>query len=81
MAKVKKRTWHSRGPTGHKVKRVAYGFTVQVNGKQERHTDAAWTKESAENALAAFLLEDFSTKSAQSSVDSPSVPRKSVSRP
>ena len=36
MARVIKRTWTSRGPTGHKVKRVSYGFTVQVDGKQER---------------------------------------------
>ena len=57
MAKLIKRVWTSRGPTGHKVRRVAYGFTVQVNGKQERHTDAAWTKDDAENALAAFRLE------------------------
>ena len=36
MATVQKRTWLSRGPTGHRVRKVAYGYTLQVNGKQER---------------------------------------------
>jgi hypothetical protein len=36
MATIIKRTWYSRGPTGHRSKRVAYGYTLQVDGKQER---------------------------------------------
>ncbi len=57
MAKVQKRTWLGRGPTGHKVKKVAYGYTLQVKGKQERKSFAAWSKEDAQQALAARLLE------------------------
>jgi len=36
MATIIKRTWLSKGPTGHKVKRVAYGYTLQVDGKVNR---------------------------------------------
>jgi integrase len=57
MATVQKRTWLSRGPTGHKVRKVAYGYTLQVNGKQERKFSAEWTREAAQDALAARLLE------------------------
>jgi integrase len=39
------------------VRRTAWGFTLQVNGKQERKYDAAWTKDDAQEALAARLLE------------------------
>jgi hypothetical protein len=28
MAKVIKRKWLSRGPTGRKVKRIAWGYTI-----------------------------------------------------
>ncbi len=56
MAKLITRKWLSKGPTGHKVRRVAYGYTLQVNGKQERKVDASWTKEDAEQALAARQL-------------------------
>lgn len=34
--KIQKRTWTSRGPTGHRVKHVAWGYTLQVNGTQQR---------------------------------------------
>ena len=57
MAKLITRKWLSKGPTGHKVRRIAYGYTLQVNGKQERKVDASWTKEDAENALAVRLFE------------------------
>lgn len=30
MAKIQKRIWTSRGPTGHKVKKVAWGYTAMV---------------------------------------------------
>ena len=36
MAAVVKRTWWSRGPTGRRVRRIAWGYTLQVNGQQER---------------------------------------------
>jgi integrase len=57
MAKVQKRTWLGRGPTGHKVKKVAWGYTLQVGGRQARKFSAEWTKDDAQNALAARLLE------------------------
>ncbi|SRR5713226_8100159 len=57
MATVQKRTWLSRGPMGHKVRKVAWGYTVQVNGKQERKFAAGWTKDAARDALAARILE------------------------
>ena len=47
MAKVQKRTWLSRGATGHKVKKIAWGYTLQVGGKQERKFSADWTEEAA----------------------------------
>jgi integrase len=53
MAHVIERTWRS-GP--RKAKRSAYGYTLMVNGKQERITCATWTREEAEKALAARLL-------------------------
>jgi len=56
MATVQKRTWLSRGPTGHKVRKVAWGYTLQVHGKQQRCFRAEWTREAAQEALAARLL-------------------------
>jgi integrase len=56
MAKLIKRTWTSRGPTGHRVRKLAHGYTVQVNGKQVRRVGWA-TREEAEKALAASLLQ------------------------
>jgi integrase len=56
MAKVIKRVWLGRGPSGHRVRRVAYGYTVQVGRKQIRKFDAAWDREGARQALAACLL-------------------------
>jgi hypothetical protein len=55
MAKVQKRTWLGRGPTGHKVRKVAYGYTLQVNGKQERCFRAEWTREQAQDEMAKRL--------------------------
>jgi integrase len=54
---VIKRVWTSRGPTGHRVKKVAYGYTVVVNGRRERVYNGAWTKDDARDALAARVLE------------------------
>lgn len=53
MAQVIHRTWKS-GP--RQVRKVAWGYTLQVDGHQVRKYDAAWSKEDAENALAARLL-------------------------
>jgi integrase len=57
MARLVKRTWLSRGPTGHKVRKVAWGYTLQVNGQQQRKVCASWGKEEAKDALDARLLE------------------------
>ena len=54
MAKVNQRL--SRAP-GQRAKRKAWGFTVQVDGKQKRCYKAEWTRDDAEKALAALLLE------------------------
>jgi integrase len=62
MAKVQKRTWLSRGATGHRVRKVSWGYTLQVDGKQERVFKAEWTREGAQNALAERLLERDTSK-------------------
>ncbi len=51
-----KRTWYAKSPTGQRLKRVAWGFTVQVGARQIRRSDASWTKEDAENAEAQYRL-------------------------
>lgn len=57
MAKVIKRVWKSTGPTGHKIRRVAWGYRIVVNGRSEKVTRADWTKEAAQDALATRMLE------------------------
>jgi len=42
MAKIQKRTWLGRGPTSHKVRKVAWGYTLQVGRKQERKYRSSW---------------------------------------
>jgi integrase len=39
------------------VRRAAWGYTLMVNGHQERKYDGAWSKEDAQAALAGRLLE------------------------
>src|SRR5436190_21168831 len=53
MAKIRQRTWRVRG---QRAKRKAWGFVTVENGNQVRCFKAEWTKEDAENALAARLL-------------------------
>src|SRR5438046_5579105 len=53
MAKIRQRTWRVRG---QRTKRKAWGFVTVKNGNQVRCVKAEWTKEDAENALAARLL-------------------------
>src|SRR2546430_2517094 len=53
MAKVRQRTWRVGG---RRTKRKAWGFVTVENGKQVRCFKSEWTKEDAENALAARLL-------------------------
>jgi integrase len=52
MAQIIQRVWRV-GP--RKVKRAAWGYTLQVNGKQERTYNAAWTEDDARAALVARL--------------------------
>src|SRR5688572_8976283 len=54
MADVIQRVWKS-GP--RKVKRTAWGYTFQHDGHQVRKFNAAWSKDDAQDALAAALLE------------------------
>ncbi len=54
MAKVNQRPWKV---PGQRAKRKAWGFTAQINGKQVRSYKAEWTKDDAERALAAALLQ------------------------
>lgn len=85
---VYERTWTAIGPTGHKVKHVAYGYSVQVpcspcphrvkdkatgeervahpdGVRQVREFDAAWTRDDAEKARAARLLQRDAPKVAE----------------
>jgi hypothetical protein len=45
MAKLIRRTWTVRGLRGERVKRVAYGYSLMVNGKQERKVSGDWVTE------------------------------------
>ena len=52
--KVITREWTSRGPTGRRVRHVAYGYDVTINAKRERKFSAEWQTEQA--ALEALLV-------------------------
>jgi len=52
MAQIIRRIWTSQGPTGRKVKHVAWGYTLQVNGTREKRFSSEWGSES--DALAAL---------------------------
>jgi len=54
MAEIGQRAWKV---PGQRTKRKAWGFTTQVNGKQTKHYRAEWSREDAEKALAAVLLQ------------------------
>jgi integrase len=47
MARVFRREWTAAGPTGRRVRHVAYGYTLMVNGQRERKISSAWTTEAA----------------------------------
>lgn len=52
MAKIIQREWTSTGPLEKRVRYVAFGYTLAVNGKRERKVSSAWTtKEDALKAL------------------------------
>ena len=57
MPSVFKRTWLGPGPKGRKVRKVSWGYTLQVDGKQIRRFSAKWSRDDAQNALAEQLLE------------------------
>lgn len=54
MAQVIQRVWKT-GP--RQVRRTAWGFTAQIGGKQIRKFDATWSKDDAQAAMAARLLD------------------------
>jgi hypothetical protein len=43
MAMIIKRTWTSQGPTGRRVRHVAYGYTfMRPDGTRERKASSDW---------------------------------------
>jgi hypothetical protein len=42
MAQIIQREWKSGGPTGKRVRYVAFGYTLTVNGKHERKLSSDW---------------------------------------
>lgn len=57
MPAVIRRVWMGPGPTGRKVRKASFGYSIVINGKQERRWDREWSKDDARNALAARILE------------------------
>jgi integrase len=56
MAKIIRRAWRSPGPLGRKVKHVAYGYQLMVNGTRERKVSSDWlTEQDAMTALSERL--------------------------
>jgi len=53
MAVVTQRTWKV---PGQRAKRLAWGFTITVNGKRRKSYRSEWTREDAEKALARVQL-------------------------
>lgn len=54
MAEVIHRTWRS----GHrKVRKTAWGYTYQSHGERFRKFDSVWSRQDAQEALAAAILE------------------------
>ena len=52
MAKIIQREWTSTGPLGKRVRHVAFGYRLTINGKRERKFSSTWTSE--EDALKAL---------------------------
>jgi integrase len=65
MAKVRQFAWKL---PGQRTKRKAWGFVGIERGKQVRQFKSEWTKEQAQEALAAFLLKIEQPKVAASSI-------------
>ena len=47
------REWVGRGPSGRKITKTAFGFTIVKDGRRIRRHDASWTREDAARALLA----------------------------
>ncbi|MEO7861989.1 MAG: site-specific integrase [Nitrospirales bacterium] len=45
MAKIIRREWTTKGPLGKRVRHVAFGYTLAINGKRERKVSSAWLSE------------------------------------
>lgn len=43
MAKINRREWTSKGPLGMRVRHVAFGYTLVINGTRERKVSSART--------------------------------------
>jgi hypothetical protein len=56
MAGVTKREWWAPGIGGRRVKKTAYGFTLQQGGKQIRASRTEWSRQDAERELAKARL-------------------------
>jgi hypothetical protein len=61
MAEVSQRAW--RIP-GQRTKRLAWGYTITLNGKRTKAYRSEWTREDAEKALAAVQLQIDQSKPA-----------------
>ena len=58
MAKVIRRVWTGRGPTGRRVKHVAWGYQIAFIGSDgKRHRERRFSREwlSEQDALAALV--------------------------
>ena len=53
MAKVNQRAWKI---PGQRTKHKAWGYTAVVDGKRQKNYRMEWSREDAENALAALKL-------------------------
>lgn len=56
MARVGKRVWKSRGVGGRRVRKTAWGYSLVVDGRQQKAYRESWTKDDAERALAERVL-------------------------
>src|SRR2546422_923731 len=54
MAEVNQRKWKI---PGQRTKRLAWGYTLTVNGKRTKSYRSEWSKEQAQEALAKALLQ------------------------
>jgi len=52
LAKIIRREWTSKGPLGKRVRHVAFGYTLAINGQRERKVSSDWRTET--DALAAL---------------------------